>query len=135
MKIAPKNVKVMYDSVLVRIQRPIKENQKVEDYVKNEAGIFIPVEKKNPMESDQENPFVVGEAVCIGNGYISQDNKGFIKLSISIGDSVVFDRRNNANNIVFEDEDDVTVEYRLVRESNILMVINGCKKELSEGEC
>lgn len=113
----PNNVKIMYDSVLVKVEKK-QEKKNNEKFEQNEAGIYVP----KTAVPEVIDPFKIGVVVVAGSGYTTPDGVS-LPLRTKVGDCVVFDNRNGANNVVFE-SGDPNFEYRLIREQNILMVID-----------
>lgn len=115
-----KEIKVLYDSILVKFVTP-KETKKEEKYETSEGGIIVPKSPEGP-GTPQENALIFGEVVSVGHGYVNtKDQSQTVDLQIKKGNWVIIDTRNNANNTIFK-SDDENIEYRLVREQNILTV-------------
>lgn len=126
-----KEIKVLYDSILVKFVKP-KETKKEEKYETSEGGIIVPKSNDSMgVGSPQENALIFGEVVSVGHGYVNtKDQSQTVDLQVKEGNWVIIDTRNNANNTIFKSEDK-NIEYRLVREQNILTVCDD-EKALKE---
>mgnify|MGYP001337998624 CR=1 FL=1 len=120
----PSLITIPYDSVLVEVKK--KREKPKEEFVKNAEGILVP--NKEAYVKRKEDPFVLGLVVKSGEGYISPNDSSTVPLRVKTGDYIIFDSRNNANNIIFEAED-ATKQYHLVREQNVLAIV---AKELAD---
>jgi len=92
----------LLDRILVK---PIRE-----DGLKSKAGIIIPesVSKEKPEK---------GKVIAVGEGKWNEDGDHRIKMSVKVGDVVLF-TKYSPDEIKINDE-----EYFILREENILAVI------------
>lgn len=120
------HVKVLYDSVLAVFEKPKPKEKDEDEFVKTKEGIFVP-KNSSASEKEEKDPLFIGKVVAVGNGYFnSKDESQSVSLRVKVGDYVVIDSRNSANNLIFP-KDDVS-EYRLLREQNVLMIVNELEK-------
>jgi len=118
-------VNVLYDAVLVKFPKMIEKKEEDEPaFTESEGGVLIP--KGTSLETKKEEVNMLhGEVVKVGFGYVnSADQKETVALHVAKGDWIVIDKRNNANNTVFDSAED-GFEYRIIREQNILMSCQG----------
>ena len=92
----------LLDRILVK---PIRE-----DDVKSKAGIIIPesISKEKPEK---------GKVIAVGEGKWNEDGDHRVKISVKVGDVVLF-TKYSPDEIKIDDE-----EYFILREENILAVI------------
>jgi chaperonin GroES len=99
-----KNSKVipLLDRILVK---PIQE-----DELKSKSGIFIPesVAKEKPER---------GKVIAVGEGRWNEDGGQRVKMSVKVGDTVLF-TKYSPDEIKIDGE-----EYFILREENVLAVI------------
>ena len=92
----------LLDRILVK---PIRE-----DDIKSKAGIIIPesISKEKPEK---------GKVIAVGEGKWNEDGDHRVKMSVKVGDMVLF-TKYSPDEIKIDDE-----EYFILREENILAVI------------
>jgi len=93
------NIKPLADRVVVKAAEPME---------KTKGGIYFPdTAKEKPQE---------GEVIAVGPGKYS-DNGELIKMSVKVGDKVLYSKYGGTE-VTIDDE-----EYLIVRESELLAVV------------
>lgn len=77
---------------------------------KTKSGIFIPetISKERPEQ---------GQVIAVGEGKLAEDGKTRIKISVKVGDTVLFSKYG-PDEVKIDGE-----EYYILREDNVLAVI------------